>query len=186
MRARRGRTGSKRPRWFGKVQEPIVESPFRDVTAKTGAEGEVGRLARLERGRHLVEHLILCGLHEIDLLAGLLLEGGDDLPDRFVLLGIKPLFPPHHEVGGGCAERRHDQRRGENDGMGAHYRSPEIEVVDARSAAPVRQKTSLGPRAGAQRCQSADSTQETEHSPSARHTLRTSVCARQSFARPPS
>ena len=53
---------------------------------------------------------------ELDLLAGLLLEGGDDLPDRLVLLGVVALIPPHHEVGGLGAERRQEQRRGENDG----------------------------------------------------------------------
>ena len=45
--------------------------------------------------------------NELDLLAGLLLEGGDGLPDRLVLLGVVPLLPPHHEVGGLRAERRH-------------------------------------------------------------------------------
>jgi hypothetical protein len=43
---------------------------------------------------------------EFDLLAGVLLEGGDDLRDRLVLLGIEPLLPPHNEVGGLGAERR--------------------------------------------------------------------------------
>ena len=49
--------------------------------------------------------------NELDLLAGLLLEGGDDLPDRRVLLGVVPLLPPHHEVGGPGAERRQDDAR---------------------------------------------------------------------------
>ena len=48
---------------------------------------------------------------ELDLLAGLLLEGGDDLLDRLVLLGVVALIPPHHEVGGLRAERRHGERR---------------------------------------------------------------------------
>ena len=68
----------------------------------------------------LVEHLVLCGLDELDLLAGLLLEGGDDLRDRLVLLGVEALLPPHHEVGGPGAERRQDDRYGENDGSSAH------------------------------------------------------------------
>ena len=49
---------------------------------------------------------LLRRLVELDLLAGLLLEGGDDLPDRRVLLGVEALLPPHHEVGGPGAERR--------------------------------------------------------------------------------
>jgi hypothetical protein len=42
---------------------------------------------------------------KLDLLAAVLLEGLDDLPDRLVLLGSEPFFPPHHEVGGMRAER---------------------------------------------------------------------------------
>ena len=57
---------------------------------------------------------------ELDLLAGLLLEGGDDLPDRRVLLGVESLLPPDHEVGGPGAERRQDERYGKNDGASAH------------------------------------------------------------------
>jgi hypothetical protein len=72
-----------------------------------GAEQKVGRLPRLERRLDLIEHLILLGLDEIDLLAGALLEGPDDLRDRLVLLGVVPLLPPHHEVGAPGVERRH-------------------------------------------------------------------------------
>ena len=61
-------------------------------------------------------HLILCGLDELDLLAGLLLEGGDDLRDRRVLLGVEPLLPPDDEVGGPGAERRQDERYGAQSG----------------------------------------------------------------------
>ena len=43
---------------------------------------------------------------ELDLLAGLLLEGGDDLPERRLLLGVEALFPPHHEVGGAGRRRQ--------------------------------------------------------------------------------
>jgi hypothetical protein len=35
-----------------------------------------------------------------------LLEGGDDLPDRLVLLVVIPLLPPHDEVGRLGAIRR--------------------------------------------------------------------------------
>jgi hypothetical protein len=43
---------------------------------------------------------------QLDLLAGLLFEGGDDLPGRLVFLRVVALIPPHHEVGGPDAERR--------------------------------------------------------------------------------
>ena len=50
--------------------------------------------------------LTLRGLNELDLLAGLLLEGGDDLLDRRVLLLVEALVPPDDEVGGPGAGRR--------------------------------------------------------------------------------
>ena len=46
----------------------------------------------------------LFGLDQLDLLSGVLLERRDDLGDRLVLLGVEPLLPPHHEVGGLCAD----------------------------------------------------------------------------------
>ena len=58
--------------------------------------------------------------NELDLLAASLLEGGDDLPDRGVFLGVEALLPPDHEVGGPGAERRQDDRYGKNDGARAH------------------------------------------------------------------
>ena len=56
---------------------------------------------------------------ELDLLAGILLEGRDDFPDRLALLRIA-LIPPHDEIGGLGAERAHDQRHGENENSAAH------------------------------------------------------------------
>jgi hypothetical protein len=50
---------------------------------------------------------------DLDLLAGLLLEGGDHLGKRLVLLRINALLPRHHEVGGLCPERSHAEGRGE-------------------------------------------------------------------------
>jgi hypothetical protein len=70
------------------------------------AEGEVGRRARRECRRDLAWKLTLWAQDELDLLPGLLLEGGDDLSDRLVLLRIIALVPPHHEVRGPRAERR--------------------------------------------------------------------------------
>jgi hypothetical protein len=51
-----------------------------------------------------------CGLEGLHLLTGLLLEGGDDLGARLVLLGVEALLPPDHEVGGLCAGRCKYQR----------------------------------------------------------------------------
>jgi hypothetical protein len=45
---------------------------------------------------------------QFDLLAGILLEGRDDLLDRLALLRIPALVPPHDEIGGLDAKRRHD------------------------------------------------------------------------------
>ena len=72
------------------------------------AEHEVGWPAGFER-RHDAWAL-RCPKNELDLLAARLFEGGDDLPDRRVLLGRKSLLPPDHEVGGLGAERRDDDR----------------------------------------------------------------------------
>jgi hypothetical protein len=48
------------------------------------AEGEIGRLAGVERRHDLLRKLVLLPEHELDLLVTLLLEGGDDFPDRLV------------------------------------------------------------------------------------------------------
>ena len=43
----------------GEVHEPIVEGPLSDVVDEQEAEGEVGRLADLERRRDLPRELLL-------------------------------------------------------------------------------------------------------------------------------
>jgi hypothetical protein len=100
------------------VGELVFVSP--PPPAYNSAVQKVGRLPSRERGSGLVVHLILPRLNELDLLAASLLEGGDDLPNRLVLLGVEPLLPLHHEVGGLGTGRRHDDRRGKNDGSAAH------------------------------------------------------------------
>ena len=82
----------------------------------------------------LSNDLVLRGLDELDLLAGLLLEGGDDLRDRLVLLGVEALLPPDHEVGGPGAERRQDDRYGKNDGASAHRGASPMGITDNRGA----------------------------------------------------
>jgi hypothetical protein len=80
---------------------------------------------------------------KFDLLVGLLLECGDDLRDRLVLLRVEALLPPHHEIGTAGAERRHGKRRGKNDGTGAHggaYRWPSPPAWHRSSMAATRSR----------------------------------------------
>jgi hypothetical protein len=49
----------------------------------------------------------------LNILASLLSKGGDDLPECLLLLGVDPLVPPYHEVGGLRAEWRQDECGGE-------------------------------------------------------------------------
>jgi hypothetical protein len=60
---------------------------------------------------------------KFDLLPGLLLEGRDNLRNCLDLLRVKPLLPPHHEVGGLRAERRHHERSGNCNSLTAHQPS---------------------------------------------------------------
>jgi hypothetical protein len=86
---------------------------------KIEAEGEVGRPPGRERRLDLVRKLV--GIqNKLDLLAAVLLERCDDLPDRLLLLWVIALIPPDDEVGGLRAERRHDEHRGENRTSAAH------------------------------------------------------------------
>jgi hypothetical protein len=61
---------------------------------------------------------------ELDLLAGLLLERGNDLPERHILLGMEALIPPDDEVGGPGAGQRQHERGGEEDGPSQHGTAP--------------------------------------------------------------
>jgi hypothetical protein len=79
------------------------------------AEQKVGRLSGSERCLGPLLDLGLFGLDQLDLFAGVLLEGGHDLGDRLVGLGKEPLVPPHHEVRRLCAER-HENQRGQDKG----------------------------------------------------------------------
>jgi hypothetical protein len=65
-----------------------VEGPIRDVLGNPQAEGEVGRPVGLERRHELDRKLILIIKGDLDMPAAALLEGGDDLCDRFVLLDV--------------------------------------------------------------------------------------------------
>ena len=124
------------------VDELAVISPARSRTLDKGAEQEVGRRARLKGALGLLQGLILCWLDELDLFAGLLLEGCDDFAERLIRLGIEAPFPPHHEVGGPGAEGRDDQRGGKDNGANSrHGRLPEVIAqhtpIAAASVAPI-------------------------------------------------
>jgi hypothetical protein len=90
------------------------------VVVRVDAEQEIGRLSGRNRGDDLGFDVVVRRQIELDLLPAMLLEGGDDLPDRRILLGVEALLPQHDEVGGLCAEGRHDDRCGKNDGASAH------------------------------------------------------------------
>ena len=94
------------------VDEPTLVGPLLIGLGISDREDEVrDQPPGLERGHEVGHNCFLRIKDELDLLAAVLLEGGDDLPDRRVLLGGLSLLPPHHEVGGLCAERRHGERR---------------------------------------------------------------------------
>ena len=61
---------------------------------------------------------------QLDLLAGFLLECGDDLPDWIVFLGVVALIPPDDEIGAPGAERRHQERRSEKASSAPHRGLP--------------------------------------------------------------
>ena len=96
------------------------------LPAYISAIQKVGRAPGRERHLGFVEDFILRGLDELDLLAALLLQRGDDLRDSLVFLRIEALLPPHHEVGGLTAERCHCERRGENNDLPAHGKSTTV------------------------------------------------------------
>jgi hypothetical protein len=82
-----------------------------------------------ERGLEVGQKLLLHIKDELNLFAGLLLEGGDDLPDRRILLRVLSLFPPHHEVSGPGAGRRNREH-------GDHKRSSATHFVTSPMGRP--------------------------------------------------
>jgi hypothetical protein len=97
-----------------------------DPKAAHRGEQKIGWLPGIDRGLRLRNYLVLRGLDELDLLAAVLLESGDDVPDRLVLLRVETFVPLHHEVGGLGAERRHRENRGENRNSAPHVVTPPI------------------------------------------------------------
>jgi hypothetical protein len=77
-------------------------------------------LLRGQRRNERVWQLIFPIKRKLNLLAALLLEGGDNLPQRRVLLRVGPFLPPHDEIGRLGAKGRHREHRGENRSSAAH------------------------------------------------------------------
>jgi hypothetical protein len=102
------------------IDQSTLVGPKLVVLGVDYAEGEVGRLPGLDRRYELVRKLRFGMEDEFDLLARLLLEGRDDLPDRLVLLRVVAFVPPHDEIGGASVERRENERRSKNDGSAMH------------------------------------------------------------------
>jgi hypothetical protein len=122
--------------------EPVVECPLSDVAAEQQSVGEVGWLAGVQCGRNRFSMLRLWMEDQLDLFAGLLLEGGDDLLDRLVLLGVVALIPPDDEIGGMRAERRQAECCPNSHGLNAHRSPPLIKStveLCARSGAATTQ-----------------------------------------------
>ena len=106
-----------------KIDEPILVDPsFVGLGFSYGKDEVRGWPPGLERSHEVGHKLLLLTQDELDLLAGVLLEGGDDLSDRLVLFGGLSLLPPYDEVSGVCAERRDkDQHGGKKRISTAHY-----------------------------------------------------------------
>jgi hypothetical protein len=68
--------------------------PCGDIGVDQEAEQEVRRLTRFYGGLSLARQIRLIVEDQLDVLPGLLLKGGDGLPDRLILLGIEALLPP--------------------------------------------------------------------------------------------
>jgi hypothetical protein len=77
-----------------------------------------------KRSEGLYRHIVLRMLDEFDALAGLVLEGGDDLPDCRIFARGEFLLPPDDEVGGPGGERLQRERGGEEDGPDLHGTTP--------------------------------------------------------------
>jgi hypothetical protein len=119
------------------IHQPILESPLRNIGDQPIAESEVGRPTGLERRLDLFRKLLPRIEAKFGVLAAVLLEGRDDLCDRFVLLGLNALLPPDHEVSGAGAERRQGERRGENRGSDAHIVTSPINGAASICSLPV-------------------------------------------------
>jgi hypothetical protein len=93
-----------------KIDEPtLVDPSFVGLGFSHGEDEVRGRPPGLDGGHEIGHQLLLRPQHQLDLLAAALLERRDDFSDRLVLFDGLSLLPPHHEVGGLCAERCHGE-----------------------------------------------------------------------------
>jgi hypothetical protein len=72
------------------IDEPVLVGPSRHVSFTPGAKEKVWRVPGHDRLLGSVEDLVLLRLNDFELLAGLLLERGDNLRDCFIFLGVNP------------------------------------------------------------------------------------------------
>jgi hypothetical protein len=78
----------------GQVFEAPLGGPLAgNLEVEHVAVGDVGRRARIERGDRLGHRLLRRIARQLDLDAGLLLELGDHVVERLVLLRVEPLRP---------------------------------------------------------------------------------------------
>jgi hypothetical protein len=70
-------------------------------------------------------------------LTGLLLEGGDDLPEPVVLLGVVPVVYHTTRSAARCAERRYYEQRGEDGSLAAHVVTSLISRTATISSLPM-------------------------------------------------
>jgi hypothetical protein len=75
------------------IDKPVLVGPSRHVSFTPGAKEKVWRVPGHDRLLGSVEDLVLLRLNEFELLAGLLLERGDNLRDCFIFLGVKSFLP---------------------------------------------------------------------------------------------
>jgi hypothetical protein len=118
-------SASNRSRRSFQIGQTVVVGPLGSPLSADERVQEIRRRPGLERGVGLVEHLVHRGLNEFDVLAGLLLERGDDLPDRLVFLLVEAFVPPDDQIGGLRTARRHHERHAQNNGSTAHCHLPD-------------------------------------------------------------
>jgi hypothetical protein len=100
-------------------------------------------MARRQRGEDLRRYIVLRRLDKLNPLAGLVLESGDDLARRRVLLWVKTFLPPDDEISAPGAEGRHHEHPGQYNVSTAHHRRSlvhrRIRLIHRSLPAPSRQ-----------------------------------------------
>jgi hypothetical protein len=76
------------------IDQATLIGPLTEVVADGRAVQEVWRALGLKRGQDLCRQISVRDKDEFGVLTCLVLEGSDDLPDRFVLPRVEALLPP--------------------------------------------------------------------------------------------